>query len=122
LWHPRTKDQRPRQRYQTGRIPPDSRDPSLCAIFRVIDTACLYGSLRETSCRRRVSPPSVVAARERRAHRGRGPWDLACADQNASAGLSLLDETCFAQGTDLSIETSLGLNIAVTTIFEPSSE
>jgi hypothetical protein len=29
------------------------------------------------------------------------------ADQKASAGLSLLDEACFAQGTDLSIETSL---------------
>jgi len=36
----------------TGRIPPDRRDISLGAVFRAIETARLYGSLRETSCRR----------------------------------------------------------------------
>jgi len=40
----------------TGRIPPDRRECSLRAVFRVIETARLYGSLRETSCRRPATP------------------------------------------------------------------
>ena len=88
LRHPRTGGAELRATPPTSQTPRDRREISLRAVFRGIGTARLYGSLRETSCRRLVYASPQHVAREHRAHRERravGPGMLSRQTATVSA-------------------------------------